>query len=92
MFNSDNLPHELFLTQRQITNLRNNRENNMSTDIKLSKAQIKKIIMSGGALGSILGKLAGALLKIATTLATKVLPVLRLSAGMSGINGAVQKK
>ena len=42
MFNSDNLPHELFLTQRQITKLRNNIENNMSTDIKLHKAQIKK--------------------------------------------------
>ena len=41
-FNSDNLPHELFLTQRQITKLRNNIENNMSTDIKLSKAQLKK--------------------------------------------------
>ena len=40
-FNSDNLPHELFLTQRQITKLRNNIENNMSSDIKLSKAQIK---------------------------------------------------
>ena len=57
MFNSDNLPHELFLTQRQITKLRNNIENNMSTDIKFSKPQIKKIIMSGGALGLILGKL-----------------------------------
>ena len=41
-FNPDNLPHELFLTQRQITKIRNNIENNMSTDIKLSKAQIKK--------------------------------------------------
>ena len=37
----------------------------MSADIKLSKAQIKKIIMLGGPLGSILGKLAGPLLKIA---------------------------
>ena len=42
MFNLDNLPHELFLTQRQITKLRNNIENNISTDIELSKAQIKK--------------------------------------------------
>ena len=64
----------------------------MSADIKLSKAQIKKIIMSGGALGSILGKLAGPLLKIATPLATKVLPFLRLSAAMCGIDGAIQKK
>ena len=37
-FNGNNLPHELFLTQRQTTKLRNATENNMSTDIKLSKA------------------------------------------------------
>ena len=48
--------------------------------------------MSGGTLESILGKLAGPLLKVATRLATKVLPVLGLSAAMSGIDGAVQKK
>ena len=46
MFNSDNLPHELLLTTRQTTKLRNAIENNMSTDIKLSKAQISKIIQS----------------------------------------------
>ena len=40
MFNGNNLPHELFLTQRQITKLRNNIENNLQTDIKLSKAKI----------------------------------------------------
>ena len=42
IFNSDNLPHELFLTTAQITKLRNAIKNNMSADIKLSKAQIKK--------------------------------------------------
>ena len=42
MFNSDNLPHESFLTTRQTTELRNNIENNMSFDIKLSKAQPTK--------------------------------------------------
>ena len=52
-FNKEQLPHELFLTQKQITKLRNS-NNNMSTDIKLSKAQIKKIVMSGSGLGSIL--------------------------------------
>ena len=31
----------------------------MSTDIKLSKAQISKIIQSGGLLKSLLSKLAG---------------------------------
>ena len=92
MFNSQDLPHELFLTQRQTTKLRNNIENNMSADIKLIKAQIKKIFMAGGVLGSILEKLSGPLLKIATPLATKVLPVLILSAAVSGIDGAIQKK
>ena len=72
MFNSDNLPHELFLTQSQITKLRNNIENNMSTDIKLSKTQIKKIIMSGGALGSILGKLLPNLIKVASPILKNV--------------------
>ena len=53
------LPHELLLTTRQKTKLRNAFDNNMSTDIKLSKAQLSKIILSGGFLGSILSKLAG---------------------------------
>ena len=57
MFNSDNLPHELLLKTRQTTKLRNAVENNMSTDIKLSKAQISKIIQSCGFLGKLLGPL-----------------------------------
>ena len=40
----------------------------MSTDLKLSKAQISKIIQSGGFLGSLLGKLAGPLMKVAIPL------------------------
>ena len=44
MFNGNNLLHELLLTTRQTTKLRNAIENNVSTDIKLSKAQITKII------------------------------------------------
>ena len=47
MFNGDNLPHELLLTTRQKTKIRN-AFNNTSTDIKFSKAQINKIIQSGG--------------------------------------------
>ena len=57
MFSANNLPHKLVLTTRQITNLRNAIENNMSTDIKLSKAQISEIIQSGGFLGKRLGPL-----------------------------------
>ena len=56
-FNKEDLPHELLLTARQITKLRNAINNNMSTGIKLSKSQIKKIIQSGGFLGKLLGPL-----------------------------------
>ena len=48
MFNGNNLPHELLLTTRQKTKVRNAFNNNMSTDLKLSKAQISKVIQSGG--------------------------------------------
>ena len=51
MFNGDDLSHELLLTTRQKIKLRNAFNNNMSTDLKLSKAQISKIIQSGGFLG-----------------------------------------
>ena len=39
-FNKVDLLHELFLTQTQINKLREKAEHNMSTDIKLSKAQL----------------------------------------------------
>ena len=41
-FNGNNLRHELLLTIRQKTNSRNAIGNNMSTDVKLSKAQLSK--------------------------------------------------
>ena len=44
IFNRNNLPRELLLTTRQKTESRNAFNNNMSTDIKLSKTQISKII------------------------------------------------
>ena len=92
MFNSDNLPHDLYLTTRQTTKLRNAIESNMSSDVKLSKAQIKKIIMSGGNLGALLSKFAVPLMKIAKPLVTEILPTLGLSAAMSGIDGLSQRK
>ena len=68
MFDKNNLPHELLLTTRQKTKLRNAFNNNMSADIKLSKAQISKIIQSGGFLGALLSKLADPLMKVAVLL------------------------
>ena len=73
IFNGNDLPHELLLTTRQKTKLRNAFNNNMSTDLKLSKAQISKIIQSGGFLGLLLSKLAGPLMKAAIPLAKNVL-------------------
>ena len=57
MFNGNNLPHELLLTTKQTTKLRNAIEHNMATDIKLSKAQISKKIQSGRFLGKLLDRL-----------------------------------
>ena len=54
MLDENDLPHDLLLITRQKTKLRNAFNNNMSTDIILSKAQISKIIQSGGFLGSLL--------------------------------------
>ena len=92
MFNRNNLPHELLLTIRQTTKLRNAIENNMSTDIKLSRAQICKIIQSGGFLGELVSKIASPLMKIAVPLAKNLLAPLGITAAASGIYGAIQKK
>ena len=88
-FNKEDLPHELLLTTRQSTKLRNAINNNLATDIKLSKAQIKKIIQSGGFLDKLLSKLAGPLMKVASPLAKNVLAPLGLTAAMSAIDGRI---
>ena len=91
-FNKDELPHELLLTTRQSTKLRNAINNNMATYLKLSKAQIKKMIQTGGFLGKLLSNLAGPLMKVATPLAKNVLAPVGLTAAMSAIDGSIQKK
>ena len=92
MFDGNNLPHELLLTIRQKTKLRNVFNNNMSTDLKFSKAQIFKIIQSGGILRSLLSKLAGPLMKVAIPLAKNVLAPLGITAAASTIDAGIQKK
>ena len=73
ILDGNDLPHELLLTTRQKSKVRNAFNNNMSTDLKLSKAQISKIIQSKGFLGSLLNKLAGLLMKVAIPLVKNVL-------------------
>ena len=92
MFNGNDLPHELLLTTRQKTKLRNAFNNNMSTDLKLSRPQISKIIQSGGFLGSFLSKLAGPLMKVAISLAKNILASLGITTAASAINAGIQKK
>ena len=92
MFNGDSLPHELLLMTRQKTKLRNAFNNNMSTDLKVSRAQTSKIIQSGGFLGSLLSKIAGPLMKIAIPLAKNVLAPLGITAAALAIDAGIQKK
>ena len=53
----EELPHKLFPAAMQTTKIRNAFANNMSTDIKLSEAQISKVIPTGRSFGSWLGSL-----------------------------------
>ena len=55
--NETNFSHKLLLTNRQVANLRNAFANYLSTDIKLLKTQLSKMIKSGGFLGRLLGLL-----------------------------------
>ena len=92
MLDGNDLPHELLLTTRQKTKLRNAFNNNVSTDLKLSKTQIFKIIQSGGFLGSLLSKLSDPLMKVAIPLAENVLAPLRITAAASAIDVGIQTK
>ena len=88
MFNGNNLPHKLLLTTRQTTKLRNVIENNLQTDIKLSKAQISKISI-------FLDKILVPLLKTGLPLLKSVikpLGLLGLTAASSAIDAGIHKK
>ena len=95
MFNGNNLPNELLLTTRQ-TKPRNTIENSMSTAIKLNKAQISKIIQSGGFLGRLLGRLLKTglpLIKnVIKPLAENVLIPLGLTDAPSAADAEIQEK
>ena len=86
-FEDEELPHELFLTIIQTTEIRNTFPNYMSTDINLSESQISKIIQSGGSFGSRLGNLRKkALTNIVVPLARDNLPGLVSKLTSNSIN------
>ena len=91
-FDGNNLLHELLLTTRQKSKLRYAFNNNISTNLKLSRNQISKIIQSGGFLGSLLSKLADPLIKVAIPLAKNVLAPLGIIAAASEIDTGIQEK
>ena len=53
------------LTDRQVANVSKAFSNSLSRDVKFSKTQLLKMVLSGGFLGNLLSKLAGPLMKVA---------------------------
>ena len=91
-----NFPHELLLTDRQISSIRKAFSNNSSANIKLSKTQLSKMIQSGGFVGKLLGPLLKTglpLIKnVITPLAKSVLILLGLTAAASAADAGIHKK
>ena len=91
-----NFPHELLLTNRKVENICKAFANHLSTDIKLSKTQLSKMIQSGRFLGRLLGPLLKAglpLMKSAIKpLAKSVLIPLGLTAAASAADAGIHKK
>ena len=91
-----NFSHKLLLTNWQVANLRKAFANHLSTDIKLSKTQLSKMIQSAGFLGRLLGSLLKTGLPLITNvikpLAKSVLIPLGLTAAASAEDAAIHKK
>ena len=91
-----NFPHELLLTNRQVANLGKVFAKNTSTNIKLSKTQLSKMIQSGGFLGRLLGPLLRTGLPLMKSvikpLAKSVLVPLGLTTAASAADAEVHKK
>ena len=94
--NESDFPHKLLLTNRQVANLCKAFANYLSTDIKLSKTQLSKMIQSGGFLGRLLGPLLKTglpLMKnVIKPLAKSVLIPLGLTAAASAADAGIHKK
>ena len=91
-----NFPHELLLTNRQVTNIRKAFANHLSIDIKLSKTLLSKMIPSEGFLGRLLGPLLKTGLPLMNCvikpLAKSVLIPLGLTAAASAADAGIHKK
>ena len=91
-FDDKELSHELFVRRRQTTKIKNTFADNISTDIKVSKAQISNIIQSGGSFGFWLRHLGKkTLTNIAILLARDNLPGLVSNLSSNAINKLEKK-
>ena len=90
-----NFPHKLILTNRHFANYRKVFANYLSTDIKLSKTQIPKMIQSGEFLGRLLGPLLKTGLPLMQNeikpLTKNVLISLELNAALSAADAGIHK-
>ena len=91
-----NFPHELLLTNRQVSSIRKAFADNSSVNIKFSKAQLSRMIQSGGFLGKLLGPLLKTGLPLIKSvikpLAKSVLIPLGLTAAVSAADAGIHKK
>ena len=91
-----NFPHELLLTNRQVANIRKAFANHSSTDIKLSKTRLSKMVQSGGFLGKLLDPLLKTGLPLMKSvikpLAKSVFITLELTAAASAADAGIHKK
>ena len=94
--NETNFPRKLLLTDRQVANLQKAFANHLSTDIKLSKTQLSKMIQSGEFLGRLLGPVIKTGLPVIKNvikpLAKSVLTPLGLTAATLAGDGGIHEK
>ena len=92
----NNFPHELLLTDRQVSSICKAFSNSSSVDIKFSKTQLSRMIQSGEFLGNLLGPLLKTglpLIKnVITPLAKSVFIPLGLTASASAVDAGIHKK
>ena len=91
-----NIPHELLLTDRQVSSICKALTNNSSANIKFSETQLSKMIQSGGCLGKLLDPLLKTGLPLIKSviirLAKSVLIPLGLTAVASAADAGIHKK
>ena len=90
-----NFSHRLLLNDRQVSKLCKAFANNSSTNIKLSKIQLSKIVQSGGFIGKLLGPLLKTglpLIKNVVTPLDKIFMSIGLTAAASAADAVIYKK